>query len=218
LKLQNGVLNFGLFTKLPSTPSPTSRLPAPRLRRRGHLATHTSQPDPNRPRAPTVCPLAVPSGCMGERHASLTPWKAATSSRAMQRRSPAITTPSPRSDLDQAGSTSPRSPKPSPLSVLPYKLEPQADVTGETSVPCPPRQSCRRAELVADRPPQPHIAQTGNTTTLPDLYRSYTTRPPSPTASRAPPHRSRPAAVRPSPWSRRCGPPPLLPRPYKGAA
>ena len=170
-----------------------------------HGAVRRRWPKPPRfrpcgPAAPTVCPLAIPSGCTGERHASPTPWKAATTSRAMQRRSPAVTTPSPRSAIDQAGSTSPRSPKPSPLSVRPYKLEPQADVVRETSVPCPPRQSRRRAELVADRPPQPHIAQTGNTTILPDLYRSSTTRPPSPTTSRAPPRRSRPAAVRPSPW------------------
>ena len=148
MSLHNWILNFEKITELPLPSSPTSVLPAPCLRRhavrrRRHLAAHASQPDPNRPRAPTVCPLAIPSGCTGERHASPTPWKAATTSRAMQRRSPAVMTPLPRSDLDQAGSTSPRSPKPSPLSVLHYKLEPQDDDARETSVPCPPRQSRR---------------------------------------------------------------------------
>ena len=112
----------------------------------------------------------------------------------------------------------PQTPIPSPRTPLHYKLEPQADVARDTSVPCPHRQSHRRAELVADRPPQPHIAQTGNTTTLPDLYRSSTTRPPSPTASRAPPRRSKPAAVRPTPRTAQLRPSPDEPRPPLGAA
>ena len=67
----------------------------------------------------------------------------------MQRRSPAVTTPSPRSDLDQAGSTSPRSPKPSPLSVLPYKLEPQASTRAPRPLPA------SRARPTVEPPPPP---------------------------------------------------------------
>ena len=74
MSLHNWILNFEKITELPLPSSPTSVLPAPCLRRhavrrRRHLAAHASQPDPNRPRAPTVCPLAIPSGCTGERHA-----------------------------------------------------------------------------------------------------------------------------------------------------
>ena len=101
-----GFLNFEKITKLPLTASSTSRLPAPCLWPGRTPATPPvlaawPRPRPNRPRAPTVCPLAVPSGCTGERHASPTPWKAATTSRAMQR------SPSPASAPCPAESTSP---------------------------------------------------------------------------------------------------------------
>ena len=62
---------------------------------------------------------------------------------------PRHATPSPRSDLDQAGSTSPRSSKPSPLSVLPYKLEPQASTRAPRPLPA------SRARPTVDPPPPP---------------------------------------------------------------
>ena len=187
MKLQNRFWNFDLFTRLPLTASPTSRLPAPRLRRR-----RTPPAPPGRPRvAPRPKPPSSAHGLPPGRPLWLHGREARVPdplegrhdlphhATLLASRHDAVATFRPRPSRFDL----PRSPKPSPLSVLPYKLEPQADVTGETSVPCPPRQSCRRAELVADRPPQPHIAQTGNTTTLPDLHRSSTTRLPSPTAS-----------------------------------
>ena len=141
MKLQNRVLNFGLFKKLPLSLS---------------LSFHSLSLSWRR--TPPVAKTAPVSAMWTCRAHGLPPshplWLHGREARVpdpLEGRHDLLrhATPSPRSDLDQAGSTSPRSSKPSPLSVLPYKLEPQASTRAPRPLPA------SRARPTVEPPPPP---------------------------------------------------------------
>ena len=162
-------MNFEKITKLPLTASSTSRLPAPCLWPGRTPATPPvlAAPPTKPPSSAHGLPPCRPLWLHGREARVPDPLEG-------RHDLPRHATPSPRSDLDQAGSTSLRSPKPSPLSVLPYKLEPQAS----TRAPRP--LSASRARPTVEPPPPPPYSpiQAAHGSSTP--YGSSLTHPPQP--------------------------------------
>ena len=213
MKLQNGVLNFGLFTNLPLPASPTSVLPAPCLRRRRTPA----QTPPGRPRvAPQLqtapAPLVLPQPTFFGAPELATPLSSparatrmAAAPRAESASSPGFA-PCPGCSLPSSPSLSlppiKRAPAPRACPARPPAL---ATIAGRR------RSSVEPPFRPSSAPIEPLNGFLSPPFTSPAQPRRLSLAGVAPPATRT-------SAGRPSPWTRLLRPSPDEPRPPKGSS